>query len=126
MKKSVNRRHKIENEVVFRKANEKVSKGLDAIKVAATAEGYNELLIDQDLPLYFFCECSSENCKERIKLKQSTYDKLHSNSRQFVIKPGHIEPEVEKTVRKSKQFIVVEKFEKPPKNVSSLKQTVPS
>jgi len=123
MKESANERRQAENEVIFRQANEKVSRMLDEIKEAAQSEGEDKLAPEKDIALHFLCECADENCMERIIIKQSTYKNLHRNSSQFIVLPGHVQPSIEQIVRSSKNYVVVEKYMTPPKTTSKLKKT---
>lgn len=123
MNKSTNQRRQVENEVIFRQANERVSSMLEEIKVAAESEGDRKLAPEKDIALHFLCECADENCMERIILKQSTYKNLHRNSSQFIVLPGHVEPSIEQVVRSSKNYVVVEKYMTPPKKTGKLKTT---
>ncbi len=110
-----------ENEVVFRQANERVMKDLAALKEAAEAEGHEALVRDIDIPLHFHCECSDENCHQRIVLKPSEYKAVRQNSSQFVLIPGHEVPKIERVVLDEPDHIVVEKFVTPPTDVNTLK-----
>lgn len=123
MTASTSERRLAENQVIFRRKNESATKNLKALKDAAESEGIDSLLGDIDVPLHFFCECSDENCKQRIVLKPSEYEELHQNSSQFVLLPGHNVPEIERTVRKNEKLIVVEKFMTPPKAGDKLNNT---
>lgn len=123
MKKSTSLRRLVENEVVFRRANEKVQKRLKDLNIQAKADGHTPLVRNDDLPLHFFCECSDENCRERIVLKSSKYESLHKNRRQFIVLPNHQAPIVERVIIKQPEYAVVEKSITPPENVSGLKPT---
>lgn len=123
MTKTLAQSRQIKNEVVFRQANESVQKGLDEIKKMAKKEGYTGLPKDDDIPLHFFCECSDENCKERIVLKPSEYKAMHTNRRQFLIKPVHEVPAIEKVVSEKANYTVVKKHDTPPETASKLQIT---
>ena len=123
MSKPPSLRRMAENQVVFRRLNEQIPKGLGALEKAAKSEGHGELIQNTDMPLHFYCECSDENCRQRIILKTSEYKRLHQSKRQFVIIPGHEVPEIERSISKTKKYMVVEKFEKPDQKVSKLQPT---
>ncbi len=110
MKISMSERRLIENEIYFRRPNEKVAKGLVELKKMAEQDGQTWLYPESDDPVGFFCECSDENCRLKIKIKPSKYLELHQNSAQFTLKPGHAIPKIEKTILNTKDYIVVEKF----------------
>lgn len=123
MNKKFSERRLVENQLVFRQANEQVPKDLDSIKAAAESEGRNSLVHKIDVPLHFYCECSDENCRKRIVMKSSQYKDLHQNNSQFVLVPGHDIPEIERIVQKSDDYIVVEKYRNPPETAEKLKPT---
>lgn len=113
----------VENEAVFRKHNEKVESLFDELKEIATEEGHDEIAETDGLMLEFYCECSDENCQKRVTLSLGQYSKIHTNRNQFTIVPGHQVAGVEKIVRKTKQYYVVEKFISPPTTPSGLNKT---
>jgi len=73
------------------------------------------------MPLEFFCECSNPQCTERIKLTHNQYEALHKTRTQFVLKPGHELPQVEKVIKREQKYILVDKFVTPPQATSALK-----
>jgi hypothetical protein len=110
-----------ENEVVFRKANERVAKNVASTKAVAKEEGQEEFIRDIDgLPLLFYCECSSEKCRERISLTPKEYGEQHRNSSQFLLIPGHHIPKIERIVFENDKYIIVEKYVTPPKNAEKM------
>lgn len=117
------KKRQIENEAVFRKANEEVTQKLEKFSARATKEGDADLAPDGDMELFFCCECSDENCQERIAMKISTYKELHFDRHNFIVLPGHETNEIEDTIVKKKRFSLVRKFFKPPEDGVNLKQT---
>ncbi|CAN5602802.1 hypothetical protein BH23PAT1_BH23PAT1_0730 [soil metagenome] len=113
MYKNATERRMAENQVIFRDKNEEVPKRLASLKKAAVAEGHNDLVQKVDQPLHFYCECSDEQCNQRIRMKPSKYSKLHKNKKQFVILPGHEVPKIERVVLSDKKWVIVEKHEVP-------------
>jgi hypothetical protein len=110
-------RRLVENEMVFRQANQKVQDGLEALRLATTAEGHPELVPDTDIKLHFYCECSNEKCRERIELTAKKYRSLHKNRQQFVIIPGHEVEDVETVrLRNDGDYSIVEKHMKIPEH----------
>jgi hypothetical protein len=116
-------RRQIENEVVFRQMNEKVEKGLKKLDKMAKAEGYHTDLQVDDMVLNFYCECSDENCHQRIPLTLKKYEELHDNRKKFIVIPGHEVAAIEKVVAKKSHYAEVKKFINPPLVASSLKST---
>jgi hypothetical protein len=113
----------IENQVVFRSTNEKIKQNFDALKSLALHEEQREFAHRPNSKLYYICECSDENCHQRIKLLQSTYDKIHRKRNRFIIVDGHETIEVEKVVERHPTYAVVEKFVTPPEQVPRLHRT---
>ena len=106
---SVTERRQIENEMIFRRLNEKVGSGLDALDVKHLQEGNPQLVWDDDTVLHFRCECSDEDCDARIPIKLSVYQKLHKNRDSFIIKLNHQVKSIEKVILKKSDYTVVEK-----------------
>ena len=103
-------RRQIENEMIFRRVNEKVVNELDELDAQLIKDDYPELTItDDDMVLHFVCECSDENCIERIPVKLSKYQKLHKNRKVFILKHGHEVKEIEEIIHTKNKYIVVEK-----------------
>lgn len=113
----------LENEAVFRRLNESVKKNLTEIKALAEESNQDYLIRQDDTPLHFYCECSDEDCRQRIQMKPSTYDRIHKNRNCFILIGGHQTKVVEKVVRKEPNYWVVEKHRTPPENVRSLQPT---
>ncbi len=63
---SVAERRQIENEMIFRRMNEKVGDDLGALDAMHIEDGNPQLIRDEDTLLMFKCECSDEECNERI------------------------------------------------------------
>lgn len=123
MKKSVTEQRQIENEAVFRGVNEQTTTSIKAVNEMAKEEGHLSLINNDDMKLHFYCECSDENCRERIILATSKYEAFHRDRKQFILKPGHHVKEIEEIVSKKTHYNVVKKFKKPPEQVRTLKQT---
>jgi hypothetical protein len=61
----------------------------------------------------FSCEGADENCAESIPLTIHEYEHVRSNPTRFVVKPGHVYPDMERIVETDgdgTDFVVVEKF----------------
>ena len=102
-------RRQIENEMIFRRMNEKVGKDLDALDAMHTEDGHYDLVRDKKLILNFKCECSDENCSVRIPLLLSEYQTIHLNRDTFVVKPGHQVDIIEKVLKVTPAFHIVKK-----------------
>ena len=102
-------RRQIENEMIFRRANEVVGDKLDEIDANHRDEGNPELVRNEDMLLHFKCECSDEDCEARIPIKLSVYQKIHENRDAFIIKFKHQVEEIEKVILTESSYSVVEK-----------------
>jgi hypothetical protein len=100
-------RRQIENEMIFRRANEVVSDGLDQIDANNREDGNPELVRNDDVVLHFKCECSDENCDARIPMKLSVYQKIHENRDAFIIKLKHQVKDIEKVIHTENGYSVV-------------------
>ena len=87
------------NESLFREVNEAI-------------EGLQEQLgdVDESSPAQFICECSRYECTDRVTLTLSEYAEVRADDTHFVLLPGHLDPEIERVVRRTDQYVVVEKF----------------
>ncbi|MFI5212792.1 MAG: hypothetical protein ACHQTE_02415 [Candidatus Saccharimonadales bacterium] len=122
MSKSAKRRM-IENEAVFRKHNEQIKKNFNEAKRVAAEDNQPHMLVDEDQPLFFHCECADEDCRQRIELKPSVYNEIHESRDRFVVLPGHEVVAIEQTVGIAGKYYIVEKDETPPEDVSELQST---
>lgn len=123
MGESASERKLVENEVIFRQTNENVLSGLKEVAKLAEDADQKDLAPDLNQPVQFYCECSNENCRERVKLSPHDYEALHQNKSQFILLSGHNLPQIERTMRAEDNFIVVEKFMTPPDKAETLHPT---
>jgi hypothetical protein len=84
------------NEALFREVNEEVA------RLEQRLEGREP---------QFVCECAAESCVERVTLPLATYERIRSNPRRFVLKPGHEQEQLERVVDSGNGYVVVEKIE---------------
>jgi hypothetical protein len=119
-------RRLVENEAVFRRYNERVQEGLVAANRMAREDGHDtlvEMTRQDDMPLHFYCECSDENCSQRIVMKPADYRRIHRDRKRFILLPGHEVNEVECVVERKRGYSVVKKFEQPPEDARELRPT---
>jgi len=112
-----------ENEVVFRRYNEEVQRGIEEVRQLAEETNQEHIIHNEDTPLHFYCECSDENCHKRVLLSPSEYKKIHRNRAQFVIICGHQTEVIEEVVRTKGDYCIVKKFFTPPETVRVLHPT---
>jgi hypothetical protein len=86
-----------ENEALVREVNERVG------DVAAS-------WYDADEKVAFVCECSLEDCSERIQLTMREYERVRSSPAWFAIRPDHLVAEIEREVETIGDVLVVEKL----------------
>src|SRR4051812_19000643 len=106
---SITERRQIENEMIFRRVNEKVGDDLDDLDAQHIEENSPELIRTDDLVLHFQCECSDEDCDARIPIPLSVYQKIHENRDAFIIKLKHQVKAIEKVILTEDTYSVVEK-----------------
>jgi hypothetical protein len=83
------------NEAAFREVNEGIARG--------------QYPGEEDAPVGFRCECARLGCNSMVELSPRAYERIRSNSRQFVLSPGHELPDVEAVIERSDSYVVVEK-----------------
>lgn len=105
----ISERRQIENEMIFRRANEKIGIALDEVDAQHVEDGNPQLVRTDDLLLEFRCECSDENCNERLPVNISVYQKIHLNRDSFVIKEGHQVNAIEEVIAVENGYNVVKK-----------------
>lgn len=102
-------RRQIENEMIFRRSNEKVADDLDDLDAQFIEDDHADLIRTDDLMLHFKCECSDENCDDRIPIKLSVYQKIHEDRNTFIIKHNHQVEDIEKVILTKDNYSVVKK-----------------
>jgi hypothetical protein len=116
-------RRQIENEMIFRRVNEKIGDSLDSLDAMHIEDDNLHLMWDDAILLNFKCECSDEDCNARIPLKLSFYNKIHENRDAFIIKLKHQVNEIEKVILDEDQYSVVEKNNSTPEPSGTLNKT---
>lgn len=102
-------RRQIENEMIFRRFNEKFGQDLDALDALHDEDGHFDLMRDVNLELQFKCECSDENCTVRIPMPLTVYQRIHKDRSTFIVKPNHQVNEIEKVLKKTPGYCIVRK-----------------
>ena len=100
-------RKQIENEMIFRRINEKLGADIDALDQMHIEDGNPQFVHDDLLLLEFKCECSDENCSVRIPLKLSKYREIHIDRKAFIVKVDHQVDKIEKVIQKEDGYNVV-------------------
>jgi anti-anti-sigma factor len=63
---------------------------------------------DEEL-IPFVCECGDGDCIEALMITAATFTEAHSAPNLFVVKPGHVYPDVERLVTEGETYAIVEK-----------------
>jgi hypothetical protein len=85
-----------QNEALYRAINDKI-------------EGLNESFGMVAESMAVVCECGQLECTEQIELDIPTYERVRSDSTQFVVLPGHEIPDVETIVEERDGFNIIRK-----------------
>lgn len=85
------------NESSFRLINEDIRRGRDAD--------------DEATRIGFVCECGQLECSRLIELTTPEYERVRSDSCQFVVVKGHEIPWVENVVDANDRYAVIRKLE---------------
>lgn len=83
------------NEAAFRVANERMRAWEER-----HANGADES---------YFCECARMDCAEKVVLGADEYEHIRTDSRHFLVRPGHETPEVETVIERCGEYFVIEK-----------------
>ncbi len=102
-------RHQIENEMLFRRMNEKVGDDLGALDASYIVSNEIYLIRDEDLLINFKCECSDENCSQRVPIKLSEYQSIHIDRSTFIVMPDHQVDPIEEVIKAGPLYNVVRK-----------------
>jgi anti-sigma B factor antagonist len=64
---------------------------------------------DDEEMIPFVCECGDGDCIEALMITAATFTEAHSAPNLFVVKPGHLYPDVERLVTEDETYAIVEK-----------------
>lgn len=81
------------NEALFREVNERIH------DLRAGGVGTN-----------YVCECANSECFETVTLTDATYREIRAEPRHFTVSPGHELEDIERVVRRTLTYLVVEKL----------------
>lgn len=102
-------RYQIENEMLFRRMNEKVGDDLGALDAEYIEKNEEFLVRDERLLIKFKCECSNEHCNTRIAMTLNDYQDIHKDRDTFVVTPNHQVDPIEKVIYLSPEYNIVAK-----------------
>ena len=92
-----------ENEELMEELNRRMERMLEEIRE-------DDESTDADEPIAFLCECSHLDCRERVHLEPSVFDRIHKDPEVFILVPGHEIPDVERIVDQMGDFLIVRKI----------------
>jgi hypothetical protein len=59
----------------------------------------------------FLCECGDARCTHRIEVSLEDYENVRSHPTRFIVKRGHVAPDVEEVVQRRRRYAVVDKVD---------------
>jgi hypothetical protein len=60
----------------------------------------------------FLCECGDARCNHRLEVPLDEYQAVRKDSTRFLVRRGHVMPEVEKVVRRRRGYTIVQKVDR--------------
>ncbi len=90
------------NEELMEQLNRRIERTLDEIRDEADE--------DPDAPMAFLCECSRLECRERIEMTPSRFDRIHRDPDLFMLVQGHEMPDIERVVDQEGDVLIVRKL----------------
>jgi hypothetical protein len=60
----------------------------------------------------FLCECGDPRCIHRLEVSLEEYEAVREHSTRFLVRSGHVEPEVEEVVRRRPHYTIVDKVDR--------------
>ncbi len=83
------------NEALFREVNERIDRLQGDLAIVDAFD--------------IVCECGVATCTERFSITTDEYRALRADVHQFAVVPGHERPEIERTVARHADYLVVVK-----------------
>jgi hypothetical protein len=99
-----------ENEALLRIVNEQVA------TLNERFERFGE-------PMSAICECGRFDCSERVDVPARAYEEVRKDPARFIVKPHHIEPDLESVVEEQDGYWVIRKAEGDPAELA--RETAP-
>lgn len=85
------------NQSLFRHLNERLREVEDA-------------LVSVTETFVIACECADTSCVEMLDIEPSDYKTIRADPRWFVVLPGHVYGDVERVIRQTNGYVIVEKL----------------
>ncbi|MFL6049633.1 MAG: hypothetical protein ACJ738_07630 [Gaiellales bacterium] len=99
-REAIRRDRLVKNELAFRDYN---NRRVEIEQQAVAVDGV------EDEPVPFVCECGSADCIGALLVTVDQYEAGHSTPNRFVVKAGHVYPDVEFVAEQHEHYWVVEK-----------------
>jgi hypothetical protein len=85
------------NEAVFRQVNERI-------------RDLSQGLGHEDRRLELVCECGDASCDEKVTVEPDEYERVRSDSKNFIVYKGHVDTAVEEVIDSRRGYDVVRKL----------------
>jgi hypothetical protein len=85
------------NEAFFRAVNEGIAEASERFESEETE---------------FLCECGDSDCTHRIEVPLEEYERVRKHPTRFLVRRGHVAPEVEEVVQRRRRYAIVEKVDR--------------
>ena len=59
----------------------------------------------------FLCECGDDRCTHRIEVPLWEYERVRQSPTRFLVRRGHVIPEVEEVVQRRRRYTIVDKVD---------------
>lgn len=92
----MNERAKARNESFFREVNDRI-------------EAVSETIPAREPTMEFLCECDDLQCQETLRVTRAEYESVRAEPTHFIVRPDHVDGQIEHVVRATDRFSVVEK-----------------
>jgi hypothetical protein len=60
----------------------------------------------------FLCECGDAQCTHRLEVPLEEYEAMRKHPTRFLVRRGHVEPEIEEVVRRRQRYAIVDKVDR--------------
>jgi hypothetical protein len=60
----------------------------------------------------FLCECGDPHCTHRLEVPLEEYEAVREHPTRFLVRRGHVTPEVEEVVRRRRRYTIVDKVDR--------------
>jgi hypothetical protein len=89
----VSAERRVRNEALFREVNERI----------------HDLSLMNPAPAEYLCECGRPECMSAFPVPPETYTSVREHELRFLVRPDHVDPELEVVVERTERYAVVEK-----------------